>query len=61
MDERILCNIQICADAVNTNVIEHTAYIRASAAQNNIPLDVYHEQVHKELLGPDKGKPSDSG
>ena len=42
-------NIKMCTDAVNTNVIEHTAFIRASAAQNNLNLEVYRDQVRNEL------------
>ena len=48
-EDVLMQNIKICADAVNTNVIEHTAFIRASAAQNNLDLDEYREQVRKEL------------
>ena len=50
-EQKLLNNIRKCAAAVNTNVIEHTAFIRASAAQNNIDLDQYREEVHRELVG----------
>ena len=48
-EDVLLNNIQKCADAVNTNVIEHTAFIRASAAQSNLNLDEYRDQVRQEL------------
>ena len=49
-EDVILKNIKQCADVVNSNVIEHTAFIRASAAQNNLPLDKFREEVHKQLF-----------
>ena len=54
-------NIQKCADVVNTNVIEHTAFIRASAAQNNINLDQYREQVRRELMSSNSEKKNNDG
>ena len=48
-EDAILRQIEKCADAVNTNVIEHTAYIQASAEKNNIDLEKYKEKVCKDM------------
>ena len=48
-EKEILDQIRKCADAVNTNVIEHTAYIRATAAKKDINLDKYKNEVREEL------------
>ena len=48
-EDKILHKIEMCTEAVNTNVIEHTAYLRASAAQKDISLDKYREEVRQEL------------
>ena len=48
-EKEILDQIQKCANAVNTNVIEHTAYITAAAAKKDINLDKYKNQVREEL------------
>ena len=45
----ILQQIKKCADAVNTNMIEHTAYIRAAAEKKDMDLDKYKTEVRKEL------------
>ena len=57
----------MCAENINKNVIDHTALIRGSAAQNNIDLDRYREEVRRELeekkddkASPDKGITYDS-
>ena len=49
MEMEILQQIKKCADAVNTNVIEHTAYIRATAEKKDMDLDKYKIEVRKEL------------
>ena len=49
VEDAILVEIRKCTDAVNTNVIEHTAYIHSTAAKKDIDLDKFHEEVKKEL------------
>ena len=39
----------MCAETINKNVIDHTALIRGSAAQSNIDLEKYRDEVRKEL------------
>ena len=48
-EDQILEQIQKCTKAVNNNVIEHTAYIRGSAAKNDIDLDKFKDQVCAEM------------
>ena len=48
-EREILVQIRKCTDAVNTNVVEHTAYIWAAAEKKDMNLDKYKKQVRQEL------------
>ena len=48
-EEKILEEIKRCTEAVNSNAIEHTAYIRASAAKKEMDIEKYKIQVKDEL------------
>ena len=48
-ENAILAEIKKCTEAVNANVIEHTAYIRAAADKKDMDLDKYKDQVRQEL------------
>ena len=52
----------MCAETINRNVIEHTALIRGSAAQSNIDLEKYKDEVRKELAeSKESNKEKDKG
>ena len=53
-EQAILSEIRKCTEAVSTNVIEHTAYIRAAADKNDMDLDKYKNQVKNELQNANK-------
>ena len=53
-EDAILSEIRKCTQAVNNNVIEHTAYIRAAAEKKQMDLDKYKDQVRKEMQSTSK-------
>ena len=57
--QEILDEIKKCTAAVNTNAIDQTAYIQASADKKNLNLDMYREHVHRELNSPRPSQSSD--
>ena len=58
-EEKILEEIKKCTEAVNSNAIEHTAYIRASAAKKEMDIDKYKMQVKDELQNVKKQEKSE--
>ena len=52
----VLKEISRCAKGINNNVIEHTAYLRGSAAKNDIDMEKYREEVRKEIEGDQKSQ-----
>ena len=47
--DEILKEIKKCAAGINTNIIDHTALIRGSAAKSNIDLEKYRDEVRREI------------
>ena len=48
-EDAILAEIRKCTEAVNTNAVEHTAYIRAAAAKKDIDIDKFRKEVRDQM------------
>ena len=59
--QAILDEIKKCTAAMNTTVIDQSAYIRASAAKKKMNLEPFREDVRRELNSPNPSQSSVKG
>ena len=48
-EDAILKSIERCSNMINQSVIEHTAYIRASAQKKELDLNKFKEDVKNDM------------